>query len=272
MVVKVLRPHAIRDSGALAAAAIGKEVLALQRLSERDPPTPYVVRFFDSGVLRFGDHALELPWFAVEYVDGGSEGTTLSARVERERARSGHAFTRTRALRAVASMAAGVTAIHEVGVIHRDVAPGNVLCSGTGDTERFTIADLGLARVSSAATFGSVLLGTPGYCAPEQSFPDRVGVGPYTDVFGLACTIYFLLTGDPYFVAATIPETLVAVYGDERQSVRDARYTAPELRNDADACRTIDEILALSTRSDPRERPESAAELGDVLCAALEAR
>ncbi len=262
VVIKLLRPRAVRELAGLAATAVGKEVAALQRLNHALNPTPFVVRFLDTGTLRIGEHALELPWIAVEHVEGGPEGTTLRARVAGCLAQTGSAFGLARARRAAGAMIAGIEAIHAVGVIHRDVNPGNVLCSGSDENELFKIADFGLARVSSATTYGNVLLGTPGYCSPEQSFPDKIGVGPYSDVFALACTLFFTLTGEPYFAAPTIPESLVAVYAAERRSLLDARGLCVELRARPEVCRELDRALACATHANPRERPQSAGELG----------
>lgn len=272
VVVKLLRPRAVRELQNLAAAAINKEVAALQRLSERVPPTPFVVQFLDSGTLRLDSSSLDLPWVAVEYIHGGLEGTTLRSRVQHSLARTGAAFDLARAQSAIKAITAGVTAIHEVGVVHRDVTPGNVLCCGYGETEVFKLSDFGLARVSSVSTFGSVLMGTPGYCAPEQSFPEDVGVGPYTDVFSLACTFYFSLCGEPYFGAQSIPEMLVLVQSPERRSVLSARGATSELRERRALALELDRQLARATRRDPRERPQSAAELGAALLQLLAER
>lgn len=269
VVVKLLRPRAVRELAGLAGASIGKEVAALKRLSERAPPTPFVVQFLDAGTYRLAESALDLPWLAVEYIHGGLEGTTLRSRVQGSLSRTGFAFELHRARSAIQCIASGIMAIHEVGVLHRDVNPGNVLCCGFGETEIFKIADFGLARVSSASTFGNVLLGTPGYCAPEQSFPDKVGVGTYSDVFSMACTAYFLLSGEPYFSAPSIPEMLVAVQGPERSSLLDARGTCPEIRERRALCLEIDQLLARATRADPRERPQTAQELGAALLTLL---
>lgn len=268
-VVKLLRPRAVRELADLAGTAINKEVASLKRLSERVPPTPFVVQFLDSGTLRLEDRTLDLPWIALEYVHGGLEGTTLRARVERSLSRTGAAFDLARAHSAIKCISAGVTAIHEVGVVHRDVTPGNVLCCGFGETELFKISDFGLARVSSVSTFGSVLLGTPGYCAPEQSFPDDVGVGAYSDVFSLACTIYFLLSGEPYFNAQSIPEMLVLVQSPARRSILEARGAPSELRQNRALGLELDRQLSRATRADPRQRPQSADELASALLALL---
>lgn len=270
VVVKLLRPSAVRELAGLAGATIGKEVAALKRLSERVPPTPFVLQFLDTGTLRLRDSTLELPWVATEHVHGGLDGTTLRSRVERSLARSGVAFGIERARNAISCIAAGLSAIHEVGVLHRDVTPGNVLGCGFGETEVFKIADFGLARVSSASTFGNVLLGTPGYCAPEQSFPEEgVILGPPTDVFGMACTVYFLLTGEVYLSAPSIPEMLVAVHRSDRCSVLAARGTCDELRSRRALCFELDRELARATRADPLERQQSAEALAVSLLTLL---
>jgi eukaryotic-like serine/threonine-protein kinase len=263
-VVKLLRPRAVRELAGLAGAALLKEVAALKRLASGSP-TPHVVRFLDAGVLRLGTHALELPWLAVEHVDGGAEGVTLRARVEGCVQRSQFAFEPARARAALRCICDGTTAMHAAGVLHRDIAPGNVLCSGSGASESFKLADFGLARVSSAVTFGNVLLGTPGYCSPEQSFPDKIGVGPYSDVFAIACTAFFMLTGEHYFPAPSVPETLVAVYAPERRSLFDAARLHPALGNQRETCVVLDALLAKSTHADPARRPQSAAEFAAEL-------
>jgi serine/threonine protein kinase len=268
-VVKVLRPYAVRQLGALAGPAIAKEVGALRLLSERPAPTPFVVGFLDAGMLRVGNGSLALPWIALEYIDGGVEGVTLRARVQHSVDNTGYAFELSRARNAVKCLTAGIAAIHEVGVIHRDVTPNNVLSLGSAGGECFKISDFGVARVTSVSTFGDVLLGTPGYCAPEQSFPEKVGVGAHTDVFGLACTVYFLLTGEPYFTARSIPETLMAVHLPTRATLAATNALSPTLRERPAACSAIDAILALATRENPRHRPQSATELGEGLLGAL---
>lgn len=269
VVIKLLRPRAIRHAAALVASTIVKEVEALKRLGARTPPPENVVRFLDAGTLSIGDPPLALPWVAIEHVHGGPEGVTLRARVEGALARTGRAFDPERASNAVRCMAAGITAVHEVGVIHRDVTPSNVLACDGNAREIYKLADFGLARVSSASTFGDVLLGTPGYCAPEQSFPGKIGIGPFTDVFGFACTTYFALAGEPYFAAPTIPETLVLVHAPARRSLLEARALSPALGADPERCRALDGVLAAATQAHPRDRPQTAAEFGQAILRVL---
>jgi serine/threonine protein kinase len=265
VVLKLLRPRAVRRSAALVAHTISKEVEALKRLTAREPKPEFVVQFLDTGILTLGSEALPLPWVVVEYVPGGDEGVTLRARVLSSLVRSGHAFEPLRARNALRCVIAGVAAVHEVGVIHRDVTPDNILACESPRGEIFKLADFGIARVSTASTFGDVLLGTPGYCAPEQSFPEKVGVGAYSDVFGIACTAFFALTGEPYFHAPTVAETLVEVYAATRSSLQAARGLAPLLRTDDARCRSIDRVLSHATCPHPADRPQSASEFGELL-------
>ncbi len=94
VVVKVLRPAFVRKLGETAHLLIRKEAVALGRLNERVPPTPFVIRLVDTGVLvveRSGQD-LSLPWVAVEYVHGGALGTTLAQRVRRTLRETGFGF------------------------------------------------------------------------------------------------------------------------------------------------------------------------------------
>ena len=114
---------------------------------------------------------------------GGVEGTTLEDRVTGSIERTGVAFDAARAAHALKCLAAGLTAIHGVGVVHRDLTPGNVLCCGFGEAEILKISDFGIARPQGlTATFGGIPVGTLGYAAPEQCLPDSKGTGPFTGI------------------------------------------------------------------------------------------
>jgi serine/threonine protein kinase len=272
VVVKILRPRALRELAGLAETALKKEVAALMRLSAREPATPFVVRFLDTGSCRVEGARRELPWIAVEYVRGGVDGVTLTARVDAAIERTGHAFELARAAKAVRAVTLGLAAIHEVGVIHRDVTPNNVLCEGEGESEIFKISDFGLARVTEMSTFGDILLGTPGYSAPEQSFPERVPAGPYTDVFGAACCVYWLLTGEHFFEVETVPETFVLAQSAKRRPILDGYSVAPELRARPELAAELDAVLALATRANPLERPSTPQALAELLLPLLAKR
>src|SRR5207244_1030318 len=103
VVMKVLRPSIVRMLGERALLVVHKEAVSLQRLNETVPPTPFVVRFIDSGSIpaaRAGKK-LDLAWIAVEHIHGGPEGTTLTDRVAHSLQNTGAAFEPQRALIAV---------------------------------------------------------------------------------------------------------------------------------------------------------------------------
>ena len=70
-----------------------------------------------------------------------------------------------------AALAADESDLHEAGVLHRDLKPSNVLYDIVRGTERVLVADLGLAKAIAHASGFTVVAGTPGYMAPEQSRP-----------------------------------------------------------------------------------------------------
>src|SRR5689334_7022400 len=74
VVMKLLRPSFVWKAGPTAALIVKKEAIALGRLNERVPPTPFVVRFIDTGTvqLAYGHTTVEVPWVVVEYVHGGA--------------------------------------------------------------------------------------------------------------------------------------------------------------------------------------------------------
>lgn len=268
VVVKILRPDVVREVGAAAALMVTKEAVALGRLNERIPPTPFVVRLIDTGEVRAtqGSATVNLPWLAIEHVHGGPEGTTLEERVEHSLRHTRHAFDAARAANAIDSLAQGLTAIHEVNVIHRDLKPGNVLCCGFGDDEIFKIADFGIARPGGmAATFGGIVIGTPGYAPPEQFLLDLANVGLWSDLFALGAVIYYVLTGEQYFQVRHPGEAAALAQSSARRRLLDAAGLCRELRDRPSACEAIDGALARATAVDPKQRPQSATALAAMV-------
>lgn len=270
VVLKVLKPHLAFRQDQAALLAVAKEAVALGRLNDRVPTTPFVVRYIDSGNLRveYGMTSLRLPWIAIEYVHGGSEGTTLEERIQRCIERTGHGFEPERAAHAVECLVQGLTAIHDVGIIHRDLKPSNVLCSGHGVDEVHKIADFGIARpVGMMATFGPVQLGTLGYAAPEQLLLEPLS--PASDVFGLAGVFFYLLTGEEYFDIEEPGDGVGLAEKKERKRIADSRWIHPDLRDKPLACAAIDVALANATAYEPGRRTSSASLLGQMLIHAL---
>ncbi len=268
VVIKVLRPWLVKQHGGTVALSVLKEAVALGRLAEHVPPTPFVVRLVEVGyvpVTVLGEQ-LSLPWLALEYVHGGALGTTLTERVASSITASGSAFGPGRAALAVECLCRGLSAVHAVGVLHRDIKPDNVLCCGFGDNEIFKVADFGVARPAGLpSTFGAAALGTPGYAAPELILLDHRNVSRSTDVFSLAAVVFFLLTGERYFPIRSASEIIAQIRSSIRRSIRASRYLCPELQHNPSACQAIDQALLRATTATPKDRIDDAQVLSALI-------
>jgi len=133
------------------------------------------------------------------------------------------------AARAIAQAAEGLEYAHHHGVIHRDVKPGNLVLDPRGMVK---VLDLGLARVpehmspSISLLCQDRLLGTPDYMPPEQIL-DCHGVDARADIYGLGCTLYYLLSGGPPFTGKTLMERLLKHQSTEAQSLHERRPEVP---------------------------------------------
>jgi eukaryotic-like serine/threonine-protein kinase len=138
-------------------------------------------------LLDFGKHEGRF-YFALEYCAGGS--------VERLRRHHGGRVPLPSAVRIAVDALSGLTAAHEAGFVHRDLKPDNVLLGEDGTAR---LADFGLAKSFQQAglsgmTATGTVAGTFQFMAREQLTSYRQ-VRPTTDVWSMAATLYFLLTG-----------------------------------------------------------------------------
>ena len=107
---------------------------------------------------------------------------------------------------------AALNAAHALGIMHRDVKPGNVLIDATG---RAVLADFGIARTqdSSTLTTTGMIVGSPSYIAPERARGERGG--PESDLWSLGATLYALVEGRPAYDRAGPLPTLMAVVSED---------------------------------------------------------
>lgn len=140
-------------------------------------------------------------------------------------------------------------AAHRAGVVHRDIKPSNVLV--TGDDVK--LCDFGIARRTQpsvpALTMTGMVVGTPGYMAPEQIRGD--GAGPAADLYALGCLLYEVLTGRPPFTG----EVLAVMARHLETTPRPVRELRPE------AAGELDRLVADLMAKDPGARPADAAEV-----------
>lgn len=142
------------------------------------------------------------PWLAMEWLDGED----LDARLTK----SGLSSEETLAVGR--QVAEALAFLHERGVVHRDVKPSNVFLVG-GRVDQVKLLDLGVARLihdARPATRSGIMIGTPGYMAPEQARGSK-DIGAPADVFALGCLLHECLTGRPAFTGDNLAALLAKV-------------------------------------------------------------
>lgn len=144
---------------------------------------------------------------------------------------------------------------HQLGVIHRDVKPANLLLDAQG---QLWVTDFGLARLagSDGLTVSGVLLGTIAYMSPEQALARHGLVDQRTDVYSLGATLYELATLEPPFTGQDRQELLRKIAFEEPRPPRRVNRSIP-----AD----LETILLKALAKEPAARYLSAQELADDL-------
>ncbi len=153
----------------------------------RKVESPHVVPVYDAGTLDDGR-----PYLVMGYADQG----TLADRLE-----SG-GLPREEALEVIRQVGLGLTALHQRGVVHRDVKPGNVLfrtvendVDGGHVEVRAMVGDLGLGKTVDMSSRLTMIAGTPTFVAPEQAQGEHIDAR--ADLYSLAALAYLLITGRP---------------------------------------------------------------------------
>jgi eukaryotic-like serine/threonine-protein kinase len=171
-------------------------------------------------------------------VDGGAEGVTLTERVHF----AAEGIDPSRALHLLRGVIEGVSALHQEGILHRDLKPDNVLVTGSVDQEMPKLADCGIARVDGL--FRTVAAVTPAYGGPEQKL-SRYGernplIGTWTDVHALAALAWFILGGEQWCAGDNDP----AWQRGKRRGLLTAPRLHPAFLNDAALLDQIDAVIA----------------------------
>ena len=205
----------------------------------RRADSDHVVRVYDIGEVD------STPYFVMTYADLGS----LAHLVE-----EGEPVTPGRVVDLVRQAAAGLSVLHELGVVHRDVKPQNLLLrSGGSAGERLLVADLGVAKAMLHASGLTQVVGTPAYMAPEQVTGEAIT--PRADVHALAAVAYQMLTGH------------LARTGSVSDLVHASLPTAPSRL--VELPREVDDVLLRALDPDPARRHPDVQSLADELAEAL---
>jgi len=157
----------------------------------RKVESPHVVSVYDAGELDD-----ERPFLVMAYADQG----TLADRLELG------TLSPAQALTVVEQVGKGLTALHERGVLHRDVKPANVLFrsvgTATGEQVIAMLGDLGLGKAMDMSSRLTMVGGTPTYVAPEQARGE--GLDARADQFSLAALAHYLLAGRQPFAHSSL--------------------------------------------------------------------
>lgn len=170
-----------------------REARAMATLSD-----PNVVQIY-----AVGEHN-GAPFFVMEYIDGES----LGGRLKRER------LSVQESRKLLKQAASGLQAAHEMGLIHRDIKPGNLMLTQKG-TVKVTDFGIALAEGSGERLTGTGgIVGTPGYLSPEACLGEPIDIR--TDVFALGVVFYEMLTGrlpfddkSPYALMAAVVQAQI---------------------------------------------------------------
>jgi serine/threonine protein kinase len=133
----------------------------------------------------------------------------------------------------VQQAALGLQHAFEKKMVHRDIKPQNLILAREGNRHIVKILDFGLAKVTRARnddtdlTHDGIMLGTPGYAAPEQTL-DAAKADIRADVYSLGCTLYYLLTGAPPFKGRSLYEVLESHQSMEAKPLNLVRPEVPE--------------------------------------------
>jgi HEAT repeat protein len=236
VVIKVINRSLLDQPGAL--DRFRREVQAAAKLSH-----PNIVTAYDA------EQAGEVHMLVMEFVPGQSLAEVLEKRGPLPVLNACHCMRQ---------VALGLQHAHERNMVHRDIKPSNLMLMPRGQVK---ILDFGLAKIASERGTGKGLtpsndfLGTPEYCAPEQTTDARTA-DIRADLYSLGCTLYCLLAGRPPFQEDTPMKTFLAHHQNHPQPL-------PELRPDVPA--RLWEVVARLLAKEPGQRYQTPIEVAQAL-------
>jgi tetratricopeptide (TPR) repeat protein len=204
---------------------------------------PAIVSYVAHGATEQGSSFLAMEWL---------EGEDLAHRLARE------PLSVPETLALLRRTAEGLAHAHRQGIVHRDIKPSNLFLRA-GHPEDVVLLDFGLARYAHSTlvkvTGSHMVLGTPGYMAPEQasSQPD---ISASADIFSLGCVLYECLTGQPPFAAPHFAATLAKILFTEPAPLHTLRAGLPP---------SLQVLVNRMLAKEPRRRLPDAASVLEAL-------
>lgn len=226
--VKVLFPEVAQDK--IAAARFRNEIFASYGVSH-----PNVVRAYE--YLRDG----ELLAYTMEYVAGGDLADRLGSREQ--------LISIAEIIRFLSEMSAGLQAIHDAGIVHRDMKPENIMLTKDGHVK---IADFGIARTGTGPrlTEHGGVVGTIEYVSPEYMLNSQVDWR--SDIYALGIIGYEMITGEAAFQGESVYATMTKKLKTDPEPPSLKRPECPP---------GLDKIILHAMERDPEKRYQSAAEM-----------
>ncbi|GAA3812760.1 protein kinase [Streptomyces phyllanthi] len=208
-----------------------------------------IVSVFDTGEDDLG--GMTTPYIVMEYVEGKPLGSVLDADV-----RQYGAMPADKALKITADVLAALEISHEMGLVHRDIKPGNVMMTKRGVVK---VMDFGIARAMQSGvtsmTQTGMVVGTPQYLSPEQALGR--GVDARSDLYSVGIMLFQLTTGRLPFEADSPLAIAYAHVQEEPVAPSSINRSLPP---------AVDALVARALRKNPNERfPSAEAMRGECL-------
>jgi serine/threonine-protein kinase len=239
--IKLIRPERAGDPNNL--ARFEREVRATATLTNW-----HTIEIYDYGHAADGTF-----YYVMEYLPG----LTLEQLVNRH-----GPLPPQRAVHLLRQMCEALREAHAIGLIHRDIKPGNIIVGERGGLPDVAkLLDFGLVRQAGPdqqdgrLTQAGLLLGTPDYMSPEQA-DGSSDVDARSDLYSLGAVAYFLLSGRPPFVRKTAVQVLAAHLHEHARPLRELRDDVPS---------DLESVILRCLEKDTEQRFASAAELEEAL-------